>query len=117
MAGVSVCTRGLSSRAEFLGIYETGEEMVLPFSPVPCSNTCSFRERANAEPDIAFQQNGLALCGGTTVLQELLGSLLSLYMAGGHCLVCVVAEQDNYPFMTECFMLSHGEICFSGVGN
>lgn len=31
--------------------------------------------------------------------------------------MCVVAEQDNSLFMTECFMLSLGKICFSSVRN
>lgn len=54
--------------------------MVLPFSPLPCSITSTCRDRANAEPDIAFKQGGLGLVWSTAVLQKLLGILLSLYM-------------------------------------
>lgn len=59
--GCSESITGPCSRTEILGICETGGEVVVPFSPVSCSNTSSCRDRASAEPDVAFEQGGLNL--------------------------------------------------------
>lgn len=114
--GWSECARGPCTRAEFLGICET-EEMVLPFSPVPCSNISSCRVRADAEPDVVFEQGGLGRLWRHLSFRSSWEFPFPYVCPGGHCLVCVVAEQDNFLFMTECFMFSHGKIFFSIVHN
>lgn len=80
--------------------------MVLPFNAVSCSNTSSCRDKANAEPDFAFEQGGLSLVWRHCCPSGVPGKspFLMYVCPGGHSLECVVAEQDNCLFMTECFV-------------
>lgn len=74
--------------------------MVVPFSPEPCANISSCREKRNAKPVIAVSQGGLGHVwrhswpSGTPETRKCCICEVSFHSVyrGEHSLVCVLAE-------------------------